>query len=195
MERILETEGIEARAYTWEQLGFVGLECSGHTVQRAMGIIEYHKCIACRHGWGNKKTGKDRVNWETVMLGQYPHPGDWYRVRFSDEVHFSYGPQDKLNIIRKPGMCYCQDCIQEHNQPVKKDKNRYHCLAAVGHNFKFEIYFYEAVMDLESQTSCALGMRKMGSNPILTVKISQPWPYKEFLAACKTDSLQISTQG
>ena len=43
MERILETEGIEARAYTWEQVGFeVGLECSGRTVQRAMGTMEYH---------------------------------------------------------------------------------------------------------------------------------------------------------
>ncbi len=34
MKRILETEGIEANAYTWEQLGFeVGLECSGCTVK------------------------------------------------------------------------------------------------------------------------------------------------------------------
>ena len=48
MERILETEDIEARAYTWEQLGFeMGLECSGCTMQRAMGTIDYHKCIAC----------------------------------------------------------------------------------------------------------------------------------------------------
>lgn len=33
MKRILETEGIETRSYTWEQLGFeVGLECSGRIV-------------------------------------------------------------------------------------------------------------------------------------------------------------------
>ena len=40
---------------------------------------------------------------------------------------------------------YCQDCIQEHNEPVEKDKKRHHCWAAVGHNFKSEIYFYEVV--------------------------------------------------
>ncbi len=33
IKRILETEGIEARSYTWEQLGFeVGLECLGRKV-------------------------------------------------------------------------------------------------------------------------------------------------------------------
>lgn len=44
MERILETEGIEARVYTWERLECeVGLECSGRTMQRAMGTMDYHK--------------------------------------------------------------------------------------------------------------------------------------------------------
>lgn len=33
MERILETEGIEARAYTCEQLRYeVGIECAGHII-------------------------------------------------------------------------------------------------------------------------------------------------------------------
>ena len=71
MKRILEIEGIDAQAYTWEQLGFeVGLECSGRTVQRAIGIMNYHKCIACRRGW-NQKTAKDRMNWASVMLERY----------------------------------------------------------------------------------------------------------------------------
>lgn len=44
MERILEEEGIEGRALTLQQLGYdVGLECSGRTVKRAMGTIDYHK--------------------------------------------------------------------------------------------------------------------------------------------------------
>lgn len=51
MELVLETEGIEARAYTREQLGFeVGLECTGRIVQRAIGAMNYHKCIASRRG-------------------------------------------------------------------------------------------------------------------------------------------------
>ena len=34
MERILEEEGMEGRALTWEQLGYeIGLECSGATIK------------------------------------------------------------------------------------------------------------------------------------------------------------------
>ena len=39
IECVLETEGIE-----------VGLDCSGCTVERAMGTMNYHKYIACRKG-------------------------------------------------------------------------------------------------------------------------------------------------
>lgn len=47
-EVVLETESIEARRFTSEQLGNeVGLDCSGRTVQRAMGTMSYHKCTAC----------------------------------------------------------------------------------------------------------------------------------------------------
>ena len=45
-ERILETEGIEARSYTREPLEFeVGLECSRRTVQMAMGTMDYHNAL------------------------------------------------------------------------------------------------------------------------------------------------------
>lgn len=154
MERILETEGIEARAYTWEQLGYeVGLECSGRTIRKAMGTMEYHKCIACRRGWVNEKTRKDRLEYATVMLQRYPNPQDWYRVRFSDEVHFGYGPQDKLHIIRKPGMRYCHSCNQENPEPAEKDRKRYHCWAAIGHDFKSDISFYEVTGNTNGKMS------------------------------------------
>ncbi len=114
MERILETEGIEAPAYTWEQLEFeVSLNCSGHTMKRAMDKMEYHKCIACRRDWVHEKTAKYRSKWATTMLQKYLHQEDWHRVRFSDEVHFGYGTKDKLRIIRKAGIRYCQDCMKE----------------------------------------------------------------------------------
>ncbi len=125
MEHILEMEGIEAGACTWDQLGFeVGLECSGRTVKRAIGTMEYHKCIACRRGWVNEKTAKDRLSWATNMLQKYPHPEDWYWVRFSDGVHFGYGIKGKLRIIRKAGMRDCQDFIEEIHEPSEKDKKR-----------------------------------------------------------------------
>jgi hypothetical protein len=39
-------------------------------------------------------------------------------------------------------MRYCQDCIQEADEPAEKDKKRFHCWAAIGYNFKSDIYFY-----------------------------------------------------
>ena len=84
----------------------------------------------------NEKTAKDRMNWATVMLEKYPYPEDWHRVRFSDQVLVGYGTQDKLGIGRKAGMRYCQDWNDEVHELTEKDKKRYHCWAAVGHNFK-----------------------------------------------------------
>jgi hypothetical protein len=88
MEKILEEEGFEARALTWEQLGFeVGLECSGKTVKRALGTMDHHKCVACRKGWVSQRTATKRVEYAVVMLERYPEEEDWWPVRFSDEVH------------------------------------------------------------------------------------------------------------
>ncbi len=61
MERILQEEDIEARAMAWEQLGYeVGLECTGQTVKNAMGCMNFRSCIACKKGWVNEKTARDR---------------------------------------------------------------------------------------------------------------------------------------
>ena len=52
LDRIIQEEGFEARALTWEALGWeAGLEVSGDTIKRALGSMEYSKCIACRKGW------------------------------------------------------------------------------------------------------------------------------------------------
>ena len=91
MDRILETEGIEGRGLTWSQLGYeIGLDCSGRTIQRAMGTMDYYKCLSCRRGWVNNKTDAHRVEWAQVMLNRYPESEDWHKVRFSDEVHYGW---------------------------------------------------------------------------------------------------------
>ena len=77
------------------------------------------------------------------MKEGYVRSKDWHCVRFSDEVHFRYGPQSKLRIIRKLGEQYCPDCIQEDKEPNEKDKKRHHCWTALSYNFKSDIYFYE----------------------------------------------------
>lgn len=96
---------------TWQQLGFeVGLEYTGETVKKALRSMNYRKCVACKKGWVNEKTARDRKAWAEMMKAKYPRPEGWYRMRFSDEVHFGYGPQAKLRIIRKPRERYCPDC-------------------------------------------------------------------------------------
>ncbi len=47
-------------------------------------------------------------------------------------------------MTRKPGQQYYHDCIQERPQPKEKNKRGIHCWAAVGHNFKSDIYFYDS---------------------------------------------------
>ena len=51
MEMILESDEFESRALTWEQLGYkANLDVDGRTIKRAMGTMDYHKCIACKKG-------------------------------------------------------------------------------------------------------------------------------------------------
>jgi len=88
MDRIIQEEGFEARCLMWETLGWeVGPNASGRTVQRAMGLMGYFKCIACTKAWCNPSTAKHRKEWVIVMLEKYPEDDDWKVVRFSDEVH------------------------------------------------------------------------------------------------------------
>jgi hypothetical protein len=79
------------------------------------------------------------------MLERYPEPSDWYRIRFSDEVHWVIGPQGSIYIIRRPGERYCSDCIQQRDERSDEEKarRRVHAWAAVGYNFKSELTFYD----------------------------------------------------
>lgn len=98
---------------TWSQLAEeLDLGVSGKTIKRHMGSMDSHKCIACSKGWMSQKLAQKRKEWATIMLDKYPKPEDWHRVRFSNELHWSIGAEEKIQIIRKPGERYCSDCIQ-----------------------------------------------------------------------------------
>ncbi|KDN61748.1 hypothetical protein CSUB01_12427 [Colletotrichum sublineola] len=146
MEKTLWTRGFEARALTWQALAVesgVYVSCGWRTIQRAMGTHGWRKCVACDKGWVSKETAARRVRDAKKALELRPNPQDWYDIRFSDEVHFSLGPQGKLRIIRKPGERYCPDCIQEREPPQEKHLKRLHAWAAVGYGFKSPLIFYE----------------------------------------------------
>lgn len=148
MHELLQSEGFDARSWNWQQLGqAVGLEASGHTIQHAIGSMDYHHCTSCQSMWVSEIISRDRVSFARFMLERYPEPNDWYRHRFSGEVHFVWEPQGKIRILKRPGERLCPTCLQENLQenlqPNERDKPRLHCWAAVGHNFKSEIVFYE----------------------------------------------------
>jgi hypothetical protein len=118
------------------------------------------------------------------MLERYPRPKDWHHVRFSDEVHFGWGPQGKILIIRKPGMRYCQDCIQEEAQPAEKDRKRFHCWAAIGYNFKSLIHFYNVPGNTNGKMSQRIYIDSILEpivKPWLNVVISLFWRKMEIL--------------
>jgi hypothetical protein len=118
-----------------------------------MGTMNYHKCVICRRGWVNSSTAKRRLKWVTFMKERYPEVEDWFFVRFSDEMHFGYGPQGKIRIIRKPGQRYCQDCIQVTDEAKEKDLKRKHDWAAVGHDFKSGIHLYDVPGNINEKMS------------------------------------------
>lgn len=52
MKKILENEGLEGRSLTWSQLGIEAqVNVSEATIRRAIGSLNYHKCLACQGGW------------------------------------------------------------------------------------------------------------------------------------------------
>lgn len=112
-----ETLAQEAEVYNLEFLANgtrskkAGTLVSSRTIQRAMGRLDYYKCITCQTGQVSKDLAKRRLKWAKDILKKYPTKEAWRRVRFSDEVYFRLGPQGKLMIIRKKGERYCKDCI------------------------------------------------------------------------------------
>ncbi|KAK4100945.1 hypothetical protein N658DRAFT_74700 [Parathielavia hyrcaniae] len=146
MEKLIWKYGFEARALTWQALAYeagVAAEVSWRTIQRAMGTFGYRKCVACRKGCVSPATAKRRLNAATIALRERPTPQHWRDIRWSDEVHFSLGPEGRIMIIRKSGERHCPDCIQETRAPEPKHLKRLHAWAAIGWNFKSDLHFYE----------------------------------------------------
>ena len=77
------------------------------------------------------------------MLQKYPKASDWHSVRFSDEVHFGYGPKGRLYVTRMPGERYCFECVRPAAEPEEKDKLRGHAWGAISWTFKSQLYWYD----------------------------------------------------
>ena len=118
LEGLIWRNGFEGRIMTWDSLaeeanvrGRNQEYLSGRTIQRALGQRDWRHCVACQKSYVSPYHAKRRKKWATDMLAKYPQPVYWRRVRFSDEVHFAFGPQGRLYVLRKPGERNCSDYI------------------------------------------------------------------------------------
>ncbi|CAG8954977.1 hypothetical protein HYFRA_00008666 [Hymenoscyphus fraxineus] len=132
LEDLITSNGFDGRALSWDALAEElevpgrkeGTYLSGKTIQRHMRERGWKHCIACRKHWLSDDTCDRRVEWAKYMLEKYPEKEDWWKVLFSDEVHFSFGPQGRIYILRRPSERNCPDCIQQQQQKKKKRKSK-----------------------------------------------------------------------
>lgn len=174
-EQLIRENGFDGRTLSWEslaehlQIGGTGKRkgdlVSGKTIQRAMARRGWRHCKACTKHYLPEGTQKERIRRSLRGLALRPEKEDWRDVRFSDEVHFAYGPQGAIMILRKPGERYNEDCIQHNEQPPKKKRKakggkkpaegdevgeepdiipKLHAWAAIGYNFKSDLIWYDA---------------------------------------------------
>jgi transposase len=147
--QILQDENLQLKKkrYTWKQLTLkVEAEIVDRTMKRVMqAALNYHKCLVCVKEWLAESFEKRRLKWVTVMLNKYSKKENWFRVRFSDEMHFGYEFERQLHIIRKSDTRYLWDCIQHRDSLSEKDRKRLHCWAAMNYNFKSGIHIYDVL--------------------------------------------------
>jgi hypothetical protein len=144
MKKVLKKKEMKTRELIWKLFNYeVELNCTNRTIKNVMSKMSYYKCIICRKEWVNEFTAKRRLEWVTVIKKRYSDDDDWFRVRFSDEIHFEYDSQDKIFIIRKFDQRYCQDCIQKIDKVKEKYQKRKHEWTAMSHNFKSNMHLYD----------------------------------------------------
>ena len=143
VEELICNYGHTGRRLNWEELAHkANLDCSGQTLQRYMRSRNYRRYIACRATWVSPEHAIKRLDFATEMLQKYSYQYHWRRVRFSDKVHFGYGPEGKVYVTRKPRERYCMNCTQIKETSEEKNKERGHAWAVVGHTFKSDLIWY-----------------------------------------------------
>jgi len=151
---LLDSGDYDTQRLTWRGLAEqIGVDACEVTVRATMKEHGYGCFIACQKNYLKPTTKQRRVEYARVMLERYPQPKDWYHVRFSDESHFGYGPECQDYIKRKRGTRYEVRNISEKRQPVAKDQRRLHAWAAVGFNFKSNLYFYNVPSNTNGKLS------------------------------------------
>lgn len=149
MEEILKTEKVNNQGGSWQELasraGLTGeRHVHSHTLRNMMQDLEYHRCTTCKNNWlaphirsGRKVFAQQYLDWTVA---------DWKFVRFSDKIHFGFGPNGKVRVLRRHGERSCVDCMQEGADPLPREKKPdklLHAWAMVGWNYKSPLYWFD----------------------------------------------------
>ena len=152
VEQFIIENGPEGHELNWDELvDQFGFNITGQTLRIRMSERSVYTFNPVKKPWVHEKLAKLRVEWAQTMLDLYPTPKDWHHVRFSDEVHFGWGPAGHSLIIRHRGSGWRQhpDCIKRYETKVKdksiivEHSKRLHYWAAIGYNFKSALVPYE----------------------------------------------------
>ena len=147
LEWLITRHGKDGRLLQWSdlrtELQDMDIQMSIRSIQNWLGSIDFHRCIACTRsklflyfcqcsnfytGFISPRHAQRRIEYARIMLDRYPRPEDWHRVRFSDEVHFGYGPESRPRILRRSWEKSCSDCIIERRDPSEKDQKKTACM-------------------------------------------------------------------
>ncbi|KAI1190099.1 hypothetical protein F5B17DRAFT_131464 [Nemania serpens] len=141
----LKAEGYEGRTFPWASLcDAAGLEFptrskppAGHTIRNHLNRRGWKKCVACAKLWVDCDTPAFREAFAREALAIHGR-----RIRYSDEIHFKFGPEGKVLLVRQPGERYNTCCTHYRQRP---NEDRQICLsawAAIGWNFKSQLIWY-----------------------------------------------------
>lgn len=153
VELFLRENGPEGHQLSWaELLDQFGFEITPRTLRDRLAKRSVFTYIAVEKPYLDEKLATLRVQWAKRMLEKYPKATDWHHVRFSDEVHFGWGPDSRKLVIRHRGngwRAHPDTIYRKETRPKNKkalsssDTKRLHYWAAVGYNFKSPIVRYE----------------------------------------------------
>ena len=104
VELFLDNNAWDGHAINWAELvDQFGFNFIPQTLKEHMAKRSIYTFFPCAKPWINEKPARNWLSWAKEMFSKYPSTQDWRSVRFSDEVHFGWGPQGKQLIIRRRG--------------------------------------------------------------------------------------------
>lgn len=72
----------------------------------------YYSYLTYTKPYVDRKLAENRKAFIKEIKAKYPKLEDWHRIRFSNECHWTYGPEENIRILRKKGTRIYLDYIR-----------------------------------------------------------------------------------